>query len=101
MQEKKIIIIGAGISGLYAAYKIKMLYPKSNITILEQKWIGGRMGSQFFEGSQVVTGAGVGRKRKDKLLIKLLKELEIPYQEFLSKHYYSKTLDGLFKINRE
>jgi hypothetical protein len=98
MQGKKIIIIGAGISGLYAAYRIKMLYPKSNITILEQKWIGGRMGSQFFEGTEVVTGAGVGRKRKDKLLIKLLKELEIPYQEFLSKHYYSNTLGSLCSI---
>jgi L-2-hydroxyglutarate oxidase LhgO len=98
MQEKKIIIIGAGISGLYAAYKIKMLYPKSNITILEQKWIGGRIGSQFFQGTEVVTGAGVGRKRKDKLLIKLLKELEIPYQEFLSKHYYSNTLVGLCNV---
>lgn len=98
MEEKKIIIIGAGISGLYAAYKIKMLYPKSNITILEQKWIGGRMGSQFFEGTEVVTGAGVGRKRKDKLLIKLLNELEIPYQEFLSNHYYANTLAGLCSV---
>jgi hypothetical protein len=98
MQGKKIIIIGAGISGLYAAYKIKMLYPKSNITILEQKWIGGRIGSQFFQGTEVVTGAGVGRKRKDKLLIKLLKQLEIPYQEFLSKHYYSNTLVGLCNV---
>jgi len=92
MQKKEIIIIGAGISGLYAAYKFKTLHPKSNITILEQNWIGGRMGSQLFEGTEVVTGAGVGRKRKDKLLIKLLKELEIPYQEFLSKHYYANTL---------
>ena len=92
MQEKEIIIIGAGISGLYAAYKLKTLHPKSNITILEQNWIGGRMGSQLFEGTDVVTGAGVGRKRKDKLLIKLLNELKIPYGEFVSKHYYSKTL---------
>ena len=92
MQEKEIIIIGAGISGLYAAYKLKTLYPKSNITILEQNQIGGRMGSQSFEGTDVVTGAGVGRKRKDKLLIKLLKELEIPCREFVSKHYYSNTL---------
>ena len=50
------------------------------------------MGSQLFEGTDVVTGAGVGRKRKDKLLIKLLDELKIPYGEFVSKHYYSKTL---------
>ena len=92
MEGKKIIIIGAGISGLYTAYKIKILYPKSKITILEQNWIGGRMGSQFFEGTELVTGAGVGRKRKDKLLIKLLNELKIPYQEFVSNHYYAKTI---------
>ena len=92
MQEKEIIIIGAGISGLYSAYKLRKLYPNSNITILEQNQIGGRMGSQSFEGTDVVTGAGVGRKRKDKLLINLLKELEIPYGEFVSKHYYANTL---------
>jgi hypothetical protein len=94
MQEKEIIIIGAGISGLYSAYKLKYLYPKSKITILEQNQIGGRMGTQSFEGTDVVTGAGVGRKRKDKLLIKLLKELKIPYREFISNHYYAKTLGG-------
>ena len=49
MQEKEIIIIGAGISGLYAAYKLKTLHPNINITILEQNQIGGRMGSQSFE----------------------------------------------------
>ena len=92
MQEKEIIIIGAGISGLYAAYKLKKLHPNTNITILEQNQIGGRMGSQLFEGTDVVTGAGVGRKRKDKLLTKLLNELEIPYGEFVSKHYYANTL---------
>ena len=92
MQEKEIIIIGAGISGLYAAYKLKTLHPNTNITILEQNQIGGRMGSQLFEGTDVVTGAGVGRKRKDKLLIKLLNELKIPYGEFVSKHYYANTL---------
>ena len=92
MQEKEIVIIGAGISGLYAAYKLRKLHPNTNITILEQNQIGGRMGSQSFEGTDVVTGAGVGRKRKDKLLINLLKELKIPYGEFVSKHYYSHTL---------
>ena len=92
MQEKEIIIIGAGISGLYAAYKLRKLHPTTNITILEQNQIGGRMGSQSFEGTDVVTGAGVGRKRKDKLLINLLKELKIPYGEFVSKHYYANTL---------
>lgn len=88
----KIIIIGAGIAGLYAAYKFKTLNPKNKITILEQNCIGGRMGSKLFEGTEVVTGAGVGRKRKDKILINLLKELDIPYKEFVSKHYYANTL---------
>ena len=92
MQKKEIIIIGAGIAGLYAAYKFKTLNPKNNITILEQNCIGGRMGSKLFQGTEVVTGAGVGRKRKDKLLINLLNELDIPYKEFVSKHYYANTL---------
>jgi hypothetical protein len=96
MQE--IIIIGAGIAGLYTAYKFKILHPNCKITILEQNLIGGRIGSQLFEGTEVVTGAGVGRKRKDKLLIKLLNELEIPYREFVSKHYYAKTLDKLCNV---
>jgi len=96
MQE--IIIIGAGIAGLYTAYKFKILHPNCKITILEQNLIGGRIGSQLFEGTEVVTGAGVGRKRKDKLLIKLLNELEIPYKEFVSKHYYAKTLGKLCNV---
>lgn len=86
----QLIIIGAGISGLYAAYKLKNLY--SSITILEKNSIGGRVGSQLFQGTEVVTGAGIGRKDKDKFLINLLNELEIPYKEFLSKHYYANTL---------
>lgn len=100
MQKKEIIIIGAGISGLYAAYKLKTLYPKSKITILEKNCIGGRMGNQFFEGTEVVTGAGVGRKRKDKLLINLLNELEIPYKEFVSKHYYANTLGSSCMVKK-
>jgi hypothetical protein len=86
----QLIIIGAGISGLYAAYKLKNQY--SSITILEKNSIGGRIGSQLFQGTEVVTGAGIGRKDKDKLLINLLNELKIPYKEFLSKHYYANTL---------
>jgi len=48
MQEEEIIIIGSGISGLYAAYKLKSIHPNSKITILEQnRMIGGRMGKQL------------------------------------------------------
>ena len=66
-----IIIIGSGISGLYAAYNIQKMSPSTSFIILEkhkQKWIGGRTNNDMFYGTQLVTGAGVGRKKKDKLL---------------------------------
>ena len=64
------IIIGAGIAGLYAAYKIKQMNKNFSILILEKnKQIGGRLGNYLFYGENVVTGAGIGRKNKVKLLI--------------------------------
>jgi len=75
------IIIGGGIAGLYSAYQLKKRYPKINLCILEkEERIGGRMGSEDFHGVSVPMGAGVGRK-KDTLLIQLLKELNITYTE--------------------
>jgi hypothetical protein len=104
VQEKKeIVIIGAGIAGLYAAYKIRILYPVKKITILEanyKKEIGGRMGSRQFAGTTVVTGAGIGRKRKDKLLIKLLQSLDVPYSEFLSEHCYANTIESQCNVKQ-
>jgi hypothetical protein len=89
------IIIGAGISGLYYAYEL--LKKDSNIKILiiekgSKKNIGGRMGNIDFYGTKVVTGAGIGRKNKDLLLQKLLNELNIPFNEFISKHTYTNEL---------
>jgi hypothetical protein len=95
--NEHIIIVGAGIAGLYTAYKITKLYPSKSITLLEangKSHIGGRMGTHLFQGEQVVTGAGIGRKRKDDLLIELLKELHIPYHEFLSEHHYAKSIEN-------
>ena len=66
-----IIIIGSGISGLYAAYNIKKMSPDKSFLILEKykkQWIGGRTSDEMFYGTEVVTGAGIGRKKKDKLL---------------------------------
>lgn len=86
------IIIGGGIAGLYAAYKIKTLNPNASFMVLEKqhkKWAGGRTGNANFKGTSVVTGAGVGRKRKDKLLIKLLGELDIDTHEFKATHNYA------------
>ena len=101
--ENRVIIVGAGIAGLYAAYKIRKLDSSKSITILEanpKASIGGRMGTKHFQGVEVVTGAGVGRKHKDDLLIRLLHELKVPYHEFLSEHYYSDVLHNKCNVKQ-
>jgi len=78
MNSADIIIIGGGMAGLYAAYTIHKLSPKTSYLILEKSpkgELGGRAGTEMFYGKEVVTGAGVGRKAKDKLLYKLLGEM--------------------------
>jgi len=90
-----IIIIGAGIAGLYSAYNIKKMSPKTSFLILEQnkkQWLGGRMGNENFYGTSVVTGAGIGRKDKDDLIQKLLKELHIKTTEFTVDPAYAPTI---------
>jgi hypothetical protein len=90
-----IIIIGSGISGLYSAYNIQKMSPNTTFMILERykkQWIGGRMSNEIFYGTTVVTGAGVGRKDKDYLLISLLNELKIPYEEVVTKKLYASTV---------
>jgi hypothetical protein len=91
-----VIIIGAGIAGLYAAYKITKLSPKLKILVLEKnerKYLGGRMGVDDFKGASVPIGAGVGRKHKDFRLIDLLDELNIKYGEFPVVPSYAVTLE--------
>jgi hypothetical protein len=90
-----IIIIGGGIAGLYSAYNIQKMSPHCKILVLEsynKKWLGGRISNEMFQGVQVVTGAGVGRKEKDCLLIDLLKELKIPYSDCHVSHNYAQTI---------
>ena len=83
-------IIGGGISSLYSAYTILHKNPKSKIIILEKNnHIGGRIGMEMFNKIPVVIGAGIGRKKKDILLIHLLNKLKIKYNEFTAKHRYS------------
>jgi hypothetical protein len=91
-----IVIIGGGIAGLYSAYTIQKISPHISITILERykkRWFGGRLGTEIFQGTPVVNGAGVGRKEKDTLLIHLLDELKIPYSEFKTGAHYSKKIN--------
>jgi monoamine oxidase len=97
------IIIGAGIAGLYTGYKLKKKNPNYKILILEkEKIIGGRAGSDKFYGSEVLSGAGVGRKSKDKRLLTLLKELQIPVHFYTSKIVSSgfKRIDIMKAINQ-
>ena len=46
-----IIIIGAGIAGLYSAYNIKKLYPDKTFLLLEKnkkQYLGGRAVNDYF-----------------------------------------------------
>jgi thioredoxin reductase len=89
-----IIIIGSGIAGLFSAYNIKKISPNTSFLILEKhkkQWIGGRTSNEMFYGTQVVTGAGVGRKEKDKLLIGLMNEIGVKYTQYDTTINYSKT----------
>ena len=89
-----ILIIGSGMAGLYTAYNIQKLSPTTSFLILEKhkkQWIGGRTSNETFYGTTVVTGAGIGRKNKDKLLIKLMDEIGIKYIPYETSIHYAQT----------
>jgi len=100
-----IIIIGSGMSGLYSAFNIKKYSPNTSFLILEKHkklWLGGRTSNETFHGVTVVTGAGIGRKDKNPILIKLMNELNIHYDEYESIMNYSnliKPIDIIKFIN--
>ena len=85
------VIIGSGIAGLYSAYKILHISPDSSILILERNkksWLGGRTNNIDFYGANIVTGAGIGRQNKDRLLMRLLDDLELPHNNYsVTKEY--------------
>lgn len=74
----KIAIIGSGISGLFSALLLKSKFGDSvNITLFEKNnKIGGRIKVVNFDGIEVISGAGIGRK-DDKLLYDLCKRLNV------------------------
>jgi hypothetical protein len=77
--------------------------PSTSFIILEKykkTWIGGRTSNDTFYGTEVVTGAGIGRKNKDKILIHLLNELDFQYNEFPVKPYYSSQIDKIVDIKK-
>ena len=96
--EYDYIIIGAGISGLYTAFNIIKDNPTAKFIILEKnnkKHIGGRMNVYNFHGNNINIGAGVGRKDKDYLLINLLKDLKIKYNEGILNVNYEKNVNKI------
>jgi len=97
-----IIIIGSGMSGLYSAYNIQKYSPDTSFLVLEKhkkQWIGGRASNEMFYGTQVVTGAGIGRKSKDKVLLRLMKELDIRPTDFIFKPHFSELIQPV-NINK-
>ena len=91
-----IIIIGSGMSGLYSAYNIKNTSPNTSFLILEKykkNWIGGRTSNEQFYGTEIVTGAGIGRKNKDNLLYKLLTNLNFHLPEYTINPQYSNKME--------
>jgi hypothetical protein len=93
-----IIIIGSGMSGLYSAYQIKKTSPDTSFLILEKykkNWIGGRTSNEVFYRTEIVTGAGIGRKNKDKLLYKLIHEFKLNTPEYISNPFKSKLIQSV------
>ena len=86
-----IIIIGAGISGLYMGYLLKKLN-KEFLIIESSDRYGGRVYMDYFLDKQVPLGAGVGRFKKDKLLYELCHELNVPVNKYISNISYSDKL---------
>ncbi len=82
MKEYDIIIIGAGIAGLYTGIQLLKKYPHYNIIILEKyKYIGGRVVSYSKDISNIGTVSwenGAGRIHSShKIVQELLKQYDI------------------------
>ena len=85
-----VIIVGSGMAGLYAAVQVRKLCPDLTCIVIERNQLfGGKAYEHRFENTDVVTGAGIGRKNKDKLLLKLMREFQIPIHFFETEHKYS------------
>jgi hypothetical protein len=84
----KIAIIGSGISSLYLAHKLLKknydfdIYEKNNN-------IGGRIKVVDFDDLEVIAGAGILRFNKDKLMLKLCKELNVETHNYKTEFSYT------------
>ena len=78
------IIVGGGISGLYANYKLNKNMNKNILLFESNKYFGGRAYEITFNNTLIKTGAGIFIKN-NKNLNKLLKELNIKPATFDTK----------------
>ncbi len=77
------IIIGGGIAGLYANYKLSKGSKYNGLLLEQNKYFGGRAHEINFHGSLIKLGAGIMADH-NKHLIKLLNELDIKINRFPS-----------------
>lgn len=96
------VIIGGGIAGLYTAYRLLSRSPVRLVILEKENQIGGRAGNEVFYGANIVTGAGIGRKRKDKLLMSLMHKFRIPVRFYTAKRNYVgfKNIDMMKALNQ-
>lgn len=83
----EVCIIGAGLAGLYAGLRLKARGVRVSIHEKSGR-IGGRVGTIQFAGMRLPTGAGIGRKAKDRLLLRLCAELAVPVRVFTTRTNY-------------
>jgi len=101
-----IVIIGGGISSLYSAYLLKKNYPKIKYTIIEKSdECGGRAKMSNLGDVKLPTGAYFSRVNKDRILMKLLKDLDIkiyPYELDIDYSFKESDVDKLVnKLKKE
>ena len=77
------IIIGGGIAGLYANYKL-VNANKNGILLEAESQLGGRAKEIMFHGKLIKLGAGIMEDENTHLL-KLLKKLNVEYSSFYSE----------------
>ena len=100
--EADYVIVGAGLAGLYAAYKLREAAPTASILVLEaDAHPGGRAAMARFGKTNVVLGAGIGRAHKDVLLTSLLKELKVPFNTFPIVHRYGSGLTNAPNVAKD
>jgi monoamine oxidase len=97
------IIVGAGIAGLYTAYRINQKHPKAKICILEaSKTIGGRLHTIHYDNLQFESGGARFNTEQHRMmtLVKELKLSKLPITNTINyipiNPKYDKSLETIF-----